>query len=276
MTDETVTIDATPEAAPAAEGGDPNTAPSTDGSAIANAGETPKSFSESIPEKFQVFTGEGESKALDSEASSMKLLESYNQLEGKFRGGEAPPESAEGYKIDGENLGEGFNAEEFMKDEGTQGFLKSMHAQGLNNKQVQAVLEYGLNEWAPNLVQGAAELTQDACVTSLKEVWQTDAEYTQNMQAANRAYKSLPQDMQAKVNERIGNDPLFNQIMATFGKEMAEDTPPSSIEVTTPADQSEIDSLMASEAYSNPQHPEHAVVSQKVKAWHEKRYPGKR
>lgn len=250
---------AEPQAAPA------EAAPAA--SVIASSSSESASFTDSVSDKFHVFDGEGDARALNVEASAMKLNESYKQLEQRFGNGDAPPESEDGYKLDSEGFAEGFDAEAFMADEGTKGFLKSMHAKGMNNAQVQAVLEYGLNEWAPNLVQGNQELNSESCINSLKETWATDAEYQANMGNANRAYRSLPDSMQEEINARIGNDPLFNRVMSMFGAEMSEDKSVSTTQAAGVASQAEIETLMLSEAYKNDKHPEHQLVSQKVKSF---------
>lgn len=253
-------------------GGDPasaSDAPSAPPSALATGGEAPKPLSELIPEKYRVFGGEDGS-TFDVEASASKLASGYEHLAKRFGSGDVPPENAEGYTLDAEGMGEGFDAESFMKDEATKGFLKRMHAKGMTNAQVQEVIQYGLNEWAPSLMQGEKALTSDDCINSLKtDVWKSEADFKANMTAANRAYRSLPQDLQAKVNERIGNDPLFNQVMALFGKEMAEDTPPT--ETQTMEESATVEKLMMSDAYKNPKHPDHMKVSKQVQAYFAKR-----
>jgi hypothetical protein len=241
------------------------------GSAIAGgAGDLP--LHERIPEKFRVFDGEGEEAQFNLEGSASKLLESYTNLE-KNRG-EGTPETPDGYEIDAEAFGEDFKVDEFMADEGTQSFLKRMHAKGMSNAQVQEVLEYGLKEWAPTFAQGNVDLNQDQAIEHMKsEVWSDPAQYTENMGAANRAYMSLPEDMQNAVNERIGNDPTFLKVMALFGKEMAEDT--STTEETGLGDTADIEKLMLSEAYKDPKHPDHEKVSKQVRAFFEKKHPTK-
>ena len=102
---------------PTPEGTPPANQPT--GSAISNPPE--QSFQERVPEKFQVWDGEGDDRAFNLEGSAAKMLESYTALE-KSRGG---PESPGDYKIDAEAFGEGFNVDEFMADEGTKGFFKA-------------------------------------------------------------------------------------------------------------------------------------------------------
>jgi len=215
---------------------------------------------ESMPEKFRVFDGEGDDAKFNLESSSQKLLDSYSSLE--KRGG--APESPEEYSIDAEAMGEGFDAEAFMSDESTKGFLKRMHAKGMSNAQVQEVIDYGLKEWAPNMMQGNVDLTSDQATDHMKtEVWSDPAQYKENMGQANRAYSSLSPDLQNEVNERIGNDPVFIKVMAIFGKEMREDTPPLGDTVVSSV--MEVEEMMKSDAYKDSKHKDHEAVSKQVR-----------
>ena len=237
-------------------------------SAIATQLEKP--FHEKMPEKFRVFQGEGDDATFDLESSTQKLLDSYAALERR----NGAPESIDEYDIDGNAIGEDFNFEEFKKDETNQAFLKSMHAAGLNNSQVQKVLEYGMKELIPGLVSGQPVLNQEEAINHMQtQVWQDKAEYAKNMSFANRAYTTLPEGLQHKVNERIGNDPVFLEVMALLGQDMREDTPPT--EATGIGDSVEVEKLMLSDAYKDPKHPEHQKVSQQVQAWYQRKYPEK-
>lgn len=261
--------DVPPGAAPT----EPSVAPAASAaSALAAGAEPPKPLHESIPEKFRVF---GENNEFNLEASASKLLDSYSALEKKIRPGalEELPESPDKYEIDTTAFGEGFNAEEFMADEANKGFLAKAHAHGMTNKQVQMVMEHALKEFAPTLAQGTAELTAETAIQSLKtEAWKTDVEFKQNMSAANRAFTSLPDGLRESVDKALGNNPEFIKVMALFGREMAEDRPPTEVSL---AAQSSVEELMLSEAYQNERHPQHAKVSAQVREHFAKKYAGK-
>ena len=262
--------------APAGGAPAPETPPATGGapSALAAGGVVPAPLHERIPEKYRVFGGE-DGKAFDLEQSASKLADAYGHLEKRLGTGELPPESADKYEVNGENFGEGFDAKEFMADEKVQGFLKRMHAKGATNSQIQEVLEFGLKEWAPQLMQGNEALNTESCIKELQtNVWKDATEYKQNMAAANRAFTSLPPDMQASVDKELGNHPLFNQIMALFGREMAEDTSAKDTSSVGGLTESAVNTLMLSEAYKNPNHPDHERVSKQVSGWFAAKYPG--
>lgn len=238
------------------------------GSALAGGGEQPPALHERIPEKHRVFEGEGDEAKFNLEASAGKLVDAYESLEKRLGSGDVPPESVEGYQLDGKAIGEDFDAEAFMSDETNKGFLAKAHAHGMTNKQVQMVVEHALKEFAPGLMQGNAALDSDGCIQALKsDVWKDDAEFKQNMGAANRLFRSLPEDLRDQVSDRLGNDPLFIQVAAIFGKEMGEDTPPQG--AGSGSDQAAIEELMTSEAYKNPNHPQHAAVSERVRKYFE-------
>ena len=108
-----------PAPAPGGEGGEGG-AP---GSALATGGQAPLSIDQQIPEKYRVFEGEGDDKTFNLEASASKMAEGYGHLAKRMGNTEAPPDSADGYQLDGEAIGVE-DVEAFMKDETNQGFLK--------------------------------------------------------------------------------------------------------------------------------------------------------
>lgn len=250
-----------PAAAPA--GGEPAGGPSL----LATGGVPQAPLHERIPEKFRVF---GDDKSFNLEASAAKLLDSYGYLEKKVGAGDLPPETPDAYSLDSKAFGEGVDVSQIMGDEATKGFLKRMHAKGATNAQIQEIMEFGLKEWAPQLMAGNQLLNADQAVQSLRnDVWKTEAEYTQNMGAANRLYKALPAELQKAVDSRLGNDPVFLQVAALFGRELAEDKSPTDTHSSV-AEQATVEKMMLSDAYKNPKNPDHERVSAQVRAYFEK------
>lgn len=219
-----------------------------------------------VPEKYRVF---GEDESFNLEASAKKMSEGYTHLAKRLGSDDVPPESPEGYKLDAESFGEGFDADAFMSDEKTQSFLKSMHAKGMTNSQVQEVLNYGLNEWAPSLMEGNQALSEQECTEALKEVWPSDAEFNTQVGHAAKALKEVAGDEFDSLMGKYGNDPDFIKIMAQFGREMGEDAPPDYAPIM-PSET--LDDLMHSEAYSDPKHKDHEKVSAKVRSMFEKKF----
>ncbi|MEL4888573.1 hypothetical protein N6P31_16175 [Pectobacterium betavasculorum] len=232
------------------------------GSILESGAQGQPGASDWVPEKFRVM---GEDGKLNIESSARKLAEAHAGLEKRFGSGDVPPKTADEYapKVEAE----GFNWEEFKADPEMQGFLKSAHAKGLTNDQLGFVLgEY--MQRAGGLVNGAAELDQEAAATALKETWKTDAEFKQNIGLAYRAFKSLAEDGD-DINA-IGNNPMVIRMLAKVGKEMQEDSPVGT-EVNLEEQQSVRD-LMKSEAYTNPKHADHERVSARVRAYYAKTY----
>lgn len=211
----------------------------------------------SIPEKYQVKKDDG---SIDIEASSVKLAEAYGHLEKRLGTGDIPPKSANEYQIAvPDSLKEVFNPKE---DQMFQEFLKSAHAEGLTQKQMDFVMGQYF-EIAPRLVSGAQQLSADECTAQLKSEWKTDAQYKAEI---GKAFKAATGYFGADADYIIstyGNDPRLIRGLAKIGAEMGEDrstTPPGG---AIPGGQS-VESLMSSEAYTNPKHADHARVSKQI------------
>lgn len=211
--------------AEADEGGDPSTATTTTtadpaaASVLAAAGTT-----DFIPEKYRTNKEDG---TLDLEASSRKVAEAYKHLETRLGSGDAPPKTADEYTVKLEGV-EGFDWDEFKADPDTQSFLKGAHSKGLTNDQVQYVIgEY--MKAAPNLIGGAAQLTQQDCTAALKAAWGDDQAIRANVTASYRAAEAFASQGDAPGNfnalmTKYGNDPDFIAFTANIGKELKEDS----------------------------------------------------
>lgn len=148
-----------------------------------------------------------------------------------------------------------------------------MHAKGINNAQLNDVLDYAFNEWAPQLIGGNDAMTEETCSTALKEVWKSDEEFNNGTGLAFKALKAFASNDSefGSLMEKYGNDPDFIQFAARVGKEVHED---SGVDPDTILGGESIESLMASEAYSNSKHADHANVSAKVKRYYEAKHGG--
>lgn len=227
------------------------------GTALAQAGaqgQTP-----SIPEKYQVKKADG---SLDVEASSLKLAEAYGNLEKRIGTGDLPPKTAEEYTIAVPDAVKDVwdpKADPLFGE-----FTKEAHAAGLTQKQMDLVMGKYF-ELAPQLVEGGQQLTAEACVADLKQEWKTDEQYKAEVGKAYKAAQAFgDKDAEAIVKD-YGNDPRIIRLLARVGAELGEDR---SINPggTLPAGQS-VESLMMSEAYTNPKHADHARVSAQVQAY---------
>jgi hypothetical protein len=242
---------ATPPASVLAGGGAPDGAPSTD----------------FIPEKLRVMKDDG---TLDMDASSRKLAEAYGSLEKRFGAGDVPPKEASEYKI---TVPDAFKeAFDPATDKGMQGFLSAALAEGMTQKQVDLVMAKYF-EMAPQLVAGAAQYDANTATAELKKTWATDADFNRNVRNAyvgtNAAAQKAGLDVAEIMNGSLGNNPQFLRLMAALGPEFQEDPGAGGASMVT---QDDVNTLMASEAYTNPRHPEHAKVSAKIQQYFNRKY----
>lgn len=212
--------------------------------------------STAIPERYQVRTEGG---SLDVEASSLRLSEAYNNLERRLGAGDMRPSSADEYQIamPGE-LTELLNPKE---DQVLGAFMKEAHAAGYTQKQMDLVMGKYF-ELAPQLATGSMQLSADDCVAELKTEWKTDEQYNAEVKKAFRAAQAYGDKDAEAIIAKCGNDPAVIRLFARIGAHIGEDTSlnPGG---TLPAGRS-VQSLMNSEAYSNPKHHDHARVSAQV------------
>lgn len=207
-----------------------------------------------MPEKYLVKGTDG---ALDQVATLAKLNEGYAAAVKRIGTGDLPPEAPEKYT---------FTMPEALKDVPldqalTDAFRAEAHKAGLTQGQYEMVMGKYF-ELVPGLLNGAAKVNAEQARGELQQVWKTPAEFEANMSAAQKAINAAPAELQAKIVEQLGTNPVFAQFAALFGKEMREDRAPAP--GGTPAAAGTAETLMASEAYRNPKHADHARVSAQV------------
>lgn len=208
-----------------------------------------------FPDKFQVKTGD----EVDFDASVRKLGEAYSSLEKRFGAGEARPADVSGYKFD-ETFGEGF-AEAFTKDPNGAKWLADAHGLGLNNAQVNFFIKEMLAA-QPSTAEKTSGYTTQQATEELQKVWTEPATYQANLNAADRAARSLLKADYPQFIGRYGNDPQIIKLLASVGSEMGEDALRMAGLPVMSADS--VDDLMRSEAYTNETHPDHRRVSKQV------------
>jgi hypothetical protein len=155
-----------------------------------------------------------------------------------------------------------------LDEEATNAFRADAHKAGLTQAQFDLVMGkyYAM---VPGLLNSAAKVGAEEARTQLQAVWAAPAEYQANMAASQLAVHKAPIELQSKLAEKFGTDPDFIQFAAHMGKAFKEDRPAQSAATTQGGD---AQTLMASEAYRNPRHPQHAVVSAQVNAAFQRQY----
>ena len=212
------------------------------------------SIETAIPQKFKVTAEDG---SVDYKATVAKLSESYTGLEKRVGTGDIAPKSVDEYKVERE----GFDFEEFKKDESNNSFLKSAHAQGITNKQLDFLLsEY--DKRAVDLVSNSSQIDTDTTVQTLQSEW--GDKYEANIFNAVKAARACGITDEQINDPLIGNNVAFIKMAAYFGSQMTEDKPVSN---GTPVNV-DIQSLMRSEAFFNPKHPDHKSVKAQIDSYY--------
>lgn len=208
-----------------------------------------------IPEKFKVTAEDG---SVDYKATVAKMNESYSYLEKKVGTGEVAPKSVDEYKLERAD----FDFEEFKADESNKEFLTEAHKHGITNKQLDFLLsEY--DKRAVNLVSNSSQIDTDTTVQTLQSDWGQD--YEKNIFNAVKAARACGITDEQINNPLIGNNVAFIKMAAYFGSQMTEDKPVSN---GTPVNV-DIQSLMRSEAFFNPKHPDHKSVKAQIDSYYD-------
>ncbi|MFP1031858.1 hypothetical protein ACLD0Q_15830 [Acinetobacter baumannii] len=213
------------------------------------------SIETAIPEKFKVTAEDG---SVDYKATVAKLSESYRGLEKRVGTGEIAPKSVDEYKIERED----FDLEAFKADEGNKAFLEEAHKHGITNKQLDFLLsEY--DKRAVDLVSNSSQIDTDTTVQTLQSEW--GDKYEANIFNAVKAARACGITDEQINDPLIGNNVAFIKMAAYFGSQMTEDKPVSN---GTPVNV-DIQSLMRSEAFFNPKHPDHKSVKAQIDSYYD-------
>lgn len=230
-------------------------------------------LNERIPEKYRVMKADG---TFDLEASFAKVEDARSNLEKRLGAGDAPPKEASEYKLTvPEALKDKIDPEKLATDEQFIAMRDRWHKAGFTQAQFDVATADFFETAAAigeQLAGDAAPMTFEAAQAELRKTWKTDAELKAGARDAYRAAASvLGEEGTANLMAKHGNDPQIVMLLAAFGKEMQEDRSAGSGGGGQGGGES-IETLMLSEAYQNPRHPDHAAVSHKVRASFEKKY----
>lgn len=207
-----------------------------------------------IPDKFKVTAEDG---SVDYKATVAKMNESYSYLEKKVGTGEVAPKSVDEYKIERED----FSFDDFKADESNKAFLEEAHKHGITNKQLDFLLsEY--DKRAVDLVSNNSQIDTDTTVQTLQTEW--GDKYEANIFNAVKAARACGITDEQINDPLIGNNVAFIKMAAYFGSQINEDKPVTN---GTPVNV-DIQSLMRSEAFFNPKHPDHKSVKAQIDSYY--------
>jgi hypothetical protein len=213
------------------------------------------SIETAIPEKFKVTAEDG---SVDYKATVAKLSESYSGLEKRVGTGDLPPKTVDEYKLERE----GFDLGEFKADESNKEFLTEAHKHGITSKQLDFLLsEY--DKRAVDLVSNSSQIDTDTTVQTLQTEW--GDKYESNIFNAVKAARACGITNEQINDPMIGNNVAFIKMAAYFGSQINEDKP---INNGTPVNV-DIQSLMRSEAFFNPKHPDHKSVKAQIDSYYD-------
>ncbi|HLO63297.1 MAG TPA: hypothetical protein VK165_10085 [Azonexus sp.] len=234
---------------------DPSNSGSAGGGQI--TGSSP--FQGGIPEKFRVTRPDG---SMDIEASSLKLAEAHIHLERRLGAGEGRPLTPAGYNI---AVPEGLQGEwNPAEDKTLQDFLGKAHELGFSQGQIDLALN-AYHENASLMVEGGLGLTPEQCTAELRKAWPDQQEYNARVRDAHRAAMAYAGADAEALMAKHGNDPALIKALAKVGSQLGEDR---SISTEVSYARPSVQSLISSEAYNNPNHPEHARVSRQVSEYY--------
>lgn len=230
-----------------------NTSIDTSNNTILNTANN-TTINSSIPDRFKVTTEDG---SIDYQATLGKMNESYSYLEKRVGSSDLPPKTEDEYKIERE----GFDFEQFKADESNKSFLKSAHAQGITNKQ----LDFLLNEYdqrAVNLVSNSSQIDTDTAINTLQAEWKGD--YEANIFNAVKAARSAGLTDEHFNDPIIGNNVAVIKALAYFGSQLQEDRATNN---GVPVKE-DIQTLLRSDALHDPRHPEHKATKERIDAYY--------
>ena len=197
-----------------------------------------------------------------------KTEEEYSEVYSKL----GRPDDASAYEL---NVPQGL--EPYFNEQALNDFKSVAHKIGLNQNQVNALMEYQSGAINYELENQPAMLAQqkEQVESQLKSEWGLD--FQKNMRAAHRALQVYGDDeIIDLMNGPAGNNPAVVKLFARLGAEVTEDmaqnTQRSNVAVSPLDAQDEINSTMANpnHPYFDASHPEHRTAVERMRQLHEK------
>lgn len=222
-----------------------------------------------FPDKYTVKNPDG---TVNRDESTRKLLEGYKHLSKKMgETGGIVPDNPDGYKIDFKpadlGLPENLTPEMVKNDEDFKKFAEQAHGLGFTNEQINLVASKYL-EVVNSALDRRDENDMNACREELMKTWTNQGELDTGLKNAVRAFNHFASEQDRGLIDVIGNNPIVVRLLANIGATMREDSP---VRNAQPMESKEtITSLMKSEAYMNPKHPEHDAVYRQVTNYYQR------
>ena len=209
-------------------------------------------------------------KVLGSRIPIPKTDEEKSELYSKL----GRPETSDLYEVNVPDSHKSYFQEDDLKQ-----FKSVAHQIGLNNEQVNAIMDYQMKaidnqlSTEPSKVAVQREETEN----SLKKEW--GYEYDKNVRAAQRALDVYGDDeIRQLMNTEAGNNPAVVKMFARLGAEVTEDMAKNTQHntlATSPLDaQAEIDAIFSnpSDPYHDQSHRENSQRVEYMRQLHEKRF----
>ncbi len=218
-----------------------------------------------LPAKTRVQKEDG---SIDLDATLRKGEEARAALERRLGMGDTRPATVDEYALDVREEHKPF-VEAFGEDM-LKSFRAKAFAMGLTPSQFNGVMGEFLDTM-PALAKDVHRFDQAAAIEALRAEWPSDRDFKLNINRAVNAvvaFGGSHADADGLL-QRYGNDPSFIKTFARIGAEIGEDTAPQQPNGPRAIDISHVE---RSEAYRNPNHPDHASVSARVAAHYQANY----
>ena len=194
-------------------------------------------------------------------------MEVYNKL--------GRPETADKYEVSIPT-----DYKQYMPEEQVNQFKNVAHNIGLNNEQVNALIEYQKNtiDYEMKNQPAKVDASRKESEKTLKNEWGYD--YDKNVAKAKRALQVYgdPEILEL-MNTEAGNHPAVVKMFARLGEDITEDmaqnTQNNSLAVSPLDAQEEITEIFddPDHAYHDPKHRDHKAAVERVRQLHEKVFP---
>lgn len=196
-----------------------------------------------------------------------KTDEEYNELYNKL----GRPEDPNKYEV---NIPQEY--QQYFKKENVEEFKNVAHKIGLNNKQVNALLDYQVNSIKYEMDNEPASMAaeRDQTTQALKQEWGYD--YDKNIRAAERALNVYGDDELRDLvqNTNAGNNPAVIKFFARLGAEITEDMAKNTQNnrlAVSPLDAKEEIQKVMNDA-NHPYHKGDQMAVERMRQLHEKAY----